>query len=589
MSTVFFDIETDGLDATTIHCICAMTSNDDTMYNFIGEDASANFKKWLDTEKCSLLVGHNIIGFDIPVLRKLSSYSWDYPIRDTLVLSRLVNPSLEGGHSLKAWGERVGNYKDDYVKDFLEKHGKDSNPWAAFNQEMLEYCQQDVRVLKDLFFRLGVQLEDFTEQSVELEHQVALIIKEQEDTGVLFDERKAHLLLAELKDKVTEIEREVRKVFTPLPVWKELTDIKNKYKKDGTTTVAYQKQLDRGAHYEDGTWGCIEYPEFNLGSRQQIARYLQNFGWEPQEFTDKGNPIVNEKVLENVNIPEVKLIVEYLTITKRVAMVQSWIEAMKEDGRIHGKVNSCGALTGRMTHNSPNLAQVPAIYSPYGEECRELWIVPEGKKLVGVDASGLELRMLAHYMNDNTYTEEILNGDIHTANQMAAGLQSRDSAKTFIYAFLYGAGDTKIGTIVGGSAKAGAALKAKFLDNTPALKTLRRRVDSQSSKGWIRGLDGRRLNIRSQHAALNVLLQSAGAIVMKQALVLLNKYAKAYNINFKFVLNVHDEFQCEVAQEQAEQFGSLAVECIKRAGLDFQLNCPLDGEYKVGDTWAQTH
>ena len=575
---VYFDIETDGIDATKIHCICAMKDNDDTMYNFIGDKCYEDFYRWLGMENIRVLVAHNGIGFDVPVLRFLSGFSWDFIIRDTLVLSRLVNPSLDGGHSLKSWGERLGNYKDDY-----------QGGWENFSQEMLEYCQQDVRVLKDLYFRLECQLEDFSEQSIDIEHRVATIIKEQEDTGILFDERKASLLLAELKDKVIEIEQRVRKVFTPLPVWVDLVDIKQKYKKDGTPTVAYQKQLDRGAHYNDGTWGCIEYPDFNLGSRQQIARYLQHFGWEPQEFTDKGNPIVNEKVLENVNIPEAKLIVEYLTITKRVAMVQSWIDAIKEDNRIHGRVNSCGAVTGRMTHSSPNLAQVPAVYSPYGKECRELWIVPEGKKLVGIDASGLELRMLAHYMDDNDYTEEILNGDIHTANQMAAGLQSRDSAKTFIYAFLYGAGDTKIGTIVGGSAKAGAALKAKFLDNTPALKTLRRRVDSQSSKGWIRGLDGRRLNIRSQHAALNVLLQSAGAIVMKQALVLLNKYAKAYNINFKFVLNVHDEFQCEVAQEQAEQFGSLAVECIKRAGLDFQLNCPLDGEYKVGDTWAQTH
>jgi len=577
VSTVYFDIETDGLDATVIHCICAI-KDDSTVYNFIGGEAVANFKEWLDTEECSLLVGHNIIGFDIPVLRKLSNYSWDYPIRDTLVLSRLVNPSLEGGHSLKAWGERIGNYKDDY-----------QGGWESYNKEMLEYCQQDVRVTKDVFRRLGVELKDFTEQSVELEHKVAEIIHQQEVNGILFNERKAYEVLSILKERVLQIVLEVRKVFTPLPVWTELTELKQTHKKDGTPTVAYQKQLDRGAHYEDGTWGCIEYPEFNLGSRQQIARYLQHFGWEPQEFTDKGNPIVNEKVLENVNIPEVKLIVEYLTITKRVAMVESWIEAVESDGRIHGRVNSCGAVTGRMTHSKPNLAQVPAVYSEYGKECRELWVVPEGKKLVGVDASGLELRMLAHYMNDDKYTEEILNGDIHTANQMAAGLQSRDTAKTFIYAYLYGAGDSKIGSIVGGSAKAGASLKAKFLDNTPALKTLRRRVDSQSSKGWLRGLDGRRLNIRSQHAALNVLLQSAGAIVMKQALVLLDKYAKSYKINFKFVLNVHDEFQCEVAQEEAEQFGSLAVECIKRAGLDFQLNCPLDGEYKVGDTWAQTH
>ena len=242
-----------------------------------------------------------------------------------------------------------------------------------------------------------------------------------------------------------------------------------------------------------------------------------------------------------------------------------------------------------MTHSKPNLAQVPASYSPYGKECRELWTVPKGYKLVGMDASGLELRMLAHYMNDDDYTEEILNGDIHTANQVAAGLQSRDTAKTFIYAFLYGAGDAKIGRVVGGKAKEGKKLKAKFLDNTPALRTLRGEVNKRSEKGWLRGLDGRKLWIRSPHLALNTLLQSAGAIVMKQALILLEKYAIIYSIDYKFVLNVHDEIQSEVRADQAEQFGQLAVSCMQRAGEDFNLNCRLDGEYQVGENWYETH
>ena len=579
MVKAYFDIETDGLDATKIHCICAMTDEDDTMTNFIGEDSYEQFEEWLGLSGIRTLVAHNGIGFDLPVLRRLSGRDWDFIIRDTLILSRLANPSLEGGHSLKAWGERIHNLKGDY-----------DGGWEEFNWEMLEYCQQDVRLLKDLYRRLELQLEDFDEQSIELEHKVAEIIHHQEQTGVLFDERKGYELLAELKEKVISIVLEVRKVFKPLPVWKALQTLKNPYKKDGTPSKAYQKQLDRGAHIDsDGEWGYIDYPEFNLGSRQQVARYLQHFGWTPTEWTEKGSVIVNEKVLEGVDIPEAKMILEYFTISKRVAMVQSWLEAVGDDGRIHGRVNSNGAVTGRMTHSKPNLAQVPAVYSPYGKECRELWTVPEGKCLVGIDASGLELRMLAHYMNDKDYTDEILNGDIHTANQLAAGLQSRDQAKTFIYAFLYGGGDGKIGEIVGGKAKDGKRLKAKFLDNTPALRTLRGDVDKGSTKGWIRGLDGRRLHIRSSHSALNVLLQSAGAIVMKQALIVLEEYAKDWKIDYKFVLNVHDEFQVEVKEKQAETFGRLAVDCIKRAGQDFNLNCPLDGEYKVGKTWAQTH
>ena len=478
----YFDIETDGLDATKVHCICAMLDHEATVYNFIGEKPYIEFKEWLEIEGVDTLVAHNGIGFDIPVLERLSATSYDaFNIEDTLVLSRLANPSLEGGHSLKNWGVILGNQKGDYGDGVA----KGVDIWAHYNTEMLKYCQQDVRLLKDVYKRLSIQLQDFSEYSIELEHKVAEIILHQQQTGVLFDERKGYELLAELKERVHEIVLEVREVFTPLPVWKDLTVLKNPYRKDGTPSLAYQKQLDRGSHHRDGDWGYIDYPEFNLGSRQQVSRYLQHFGWTPTEWTDKGSVIVNEKVLSGVDIPEAKMILEYFTISKRVSMVKSWLEAVADDGRIHGRVNSNGAVTGRMTHSKPNLAQVPAIYSPYGEECRELWIVPEGKCLVGIDASGLELRMLAHYMNDKDYTEEILNGDIHTANQMAAGLQSRDQAKTFIYAFLYGGGDGKIGEIIGGKAKDGKRLKAKFLDNTPALELFEERLTEEAQRAGL--------------------------------------------------------------------------------------------------------
>jgi DNA polymerase-1 len=246
-------------------------------------------------------------------------------------------------------------------------------------------------------------------------------------------------------------------------------------------------------------------------------------------------------------------------------------------------------VTGRMTHSSPNMGQVPAVYSPYGQECRACWTVPEGYSLVGMDASGLELRMLAHYMKDEDYTNEILTGDIHTANQLAAGLETRDQAKTFIYAFLYGAGDSKIGSIVGGTAKVGKRLKEKFLANTPALGRLREQVTVASGRGYVLGLDGRRVAIRSEHAALNSLLQSAGAIVMKKALCLLVEYANLHKIDFKIIGNIHDEIQTEVKSKDAERFGRLATACVEAAGLHYKLNCPLAGEYKVGKNWADTH
>ena len=604
----FFDIETDGLEATKVHCICAMLDNDETtVYNFIGGEANGLFRKWLASEGVDTLVGHNIINFDVPVLRRITGMDWDFNLRDTLVLSRLHNPSLDGGHSLRAWGERLGDYKDDY-----------QGGWEEYSHDMLTYCQQDVRVTKALYNYFVKHL-TFSE-AVDLEHTTAEIIKQQTDNGMILNEERAYELLAEMKEKVLDIEDEVHERFKPLPVWVDLVHPKDKMKnKDGSISKRYQAQLDKGAHFYDEldaegdpaiakcevkqcAWGYFDYPEFNLGSRQQIAKYLQHFGWKPKAFTEKGNPIVDEKVLKSVKIPEAQLIVDYLTLTKRIAMVKSWVDAIDErTGRVHGKVNPCGAVTGRMTHSKPNCAQVPAtkhdkdgkilwgFEGGYGADCRNLWTVPDDYKLVGCDASGLELRMLAHYMNDDKYTNEILNGDIHSANQKSAGLQTRDQAKTFIYAFLYGAGDSKIGEVAGGGAKRGRILKKNFLDNTPALKQLREKVSQSSEKGWVTGLDGRKLHIRSQHSALNTLLQSAGAVIMKKALVLLDQYAKQYNIDYKFVLNVHDEFQCEVREDQADFFGGLAVGSIVQAGKSFKLNCPLDGEYKVGETWQQTH
>jgi DNA polymerase I-like protein with 3'-5' exonuclease and polymerase domains len=329
---------------------------------------------------------------------------------------------------------------------------------------------------------------------------------------------------------------------------------------------------------------------FNPGSRKQIGERLIEKGWKPSKYTETGQPIVDEGTLDGVDIPEAKAINEYLMLQKRVAQIESWLKAVGSDGRVHGKVITNGAVTGRMTHMSPNMAQVPNSGSPYGEDCRDLWIVEKGYKLVGIDAAGLELRMLAHYMKDDAYTHEVVSGDIHTANQKAAGLHTRNQAKTFIYAFLYGAGDAKIGQIVGAGAQEGKTLKSRFLQNTPSLEKLREDVSKiAKNKGTLPGLDGRRVQVRSDHAALNTLLQSAGAIVMKQALVILNDELRRAKINYKFVANVHDEWQIEVEEARAEEAGKLGVLAIERAGKELKMRCPLAGEYKVGNSWKETH
>jgi DNA polymerase-1 len=547
---IVLDIETNTTH-DNIWCVVCRDIDKDVVSTFVQPATLQDF-----INNCESIVTHNGIFFDFPVLKKV----WGITVKksqiiDTLVLSRLYNPSIEDGHSLAAWGQRLGFPKGDFT-DFD----------GGLTQEMIDYCIQDTAVTAELYKHLTQEMEnDFSKESIKLEHQVAIIIAEQERNGFKLNEASALSLLAELKTKLDIIQTEMQELFPPRV-------------ESGRTHKTSGKPLK----------DIVE--PFNPGSRQQIAERLQEKGWKPKKRTEKGSVIVDEEVLASLDYPEAKALAEYMMLQKRIAQITSWLDAVGTDGRVHGRVITNGAVTGRMTHMSPNMAQVPNSGSPYGHECRDLWTVEKGYKLVGIDASGLELRMLAHYMNDNEYTNEVVSGDIHTANQNAAGLQTRNQAKTFIYAFLYGAGSAKIGSIVGGSAKEGQKLIDSFLRNTPKLKALREKVARiYAQKGWLPGLDGRKLLVRAEHSALNTLLQGAGAIVMKQAVVILhNKLSKA-KIDFKMVANVHDEWQIEVAENHAEEVGIMGREAIKEAGIVLDMRCPLDGEHKVGNSWKETH
>lgn len=543
---IYLDLEADGLNPTTIWCVVTRENGVDTVHTTPDTLCKA-------LEGSVSVVGHNLIGYDLLVLKRLWGLSVaSERVVDTLVLSRLFDPSKSGGHSLRNWGNELGFPKGDH-SDF-----------SCLSQEMIDYCIQDVAVTEAVHQKLTKDMQEFSEDCIKLEHEVQFIIQQQERNGWVLDQRLANDLCATFKEGMYAIESELQEMFPPI-VEERISEKTGKRLKDKVTV-------------------------FNVGSRQQVAERLATKGAKWNQKTPSGKPVVDEKTLrENEHVPEAAKVLEYLTLQKRYAQVHSWLEAVEDDGRVHGRVISNGAVTGRMTHQSPNMAQVPASHSPYGHECRSCWTIPEGYKLVGFDASGLELRMLAHYMDDKEFTNVLLTEDIHTRNQVAAGLETRPQAKTFIYAFLYGAGDAKIGSIVGGSAADGAELKHRFLRNTPSLNSLRERVNRASGRGYLRGLDGRRLRVRSEHAALNTLLQAAGAIVMKKALVILDEYARQWSLDYKFIGNIHDEVQAEVVTNHADKYGWLAVECLKASGVAFDLRCPLDGEYKVGTTWAETH
>ena len=586
---LLFDIETTPISAydiglnniDVIHCIVAQDVDSEEIFTFKPWELDAGVEL---LNNASTLIGHNIIGFDIPILTKLTSFKiGSKKIVDTLIASRLFNPSREGGHSLDKWGYKLG-----FLKTKIE------NPeefFKQYSQEMLDYCIRDVELNTIVFKTLQEEGKGFSKESFELEQQVALPLRQQEWNGFKFNSKKAELLLAELREKMQSSEEEVHKVFKPKLVDDKL--VTPYIKKDGTLskrglTDEEYASIIKSECYDPFMRQKIQ--EFNLGSRKQIGEYLQDFGWKPRRFTPTGHPIVDENVLVSIKgIPEAKLIGEYLLLQKRIAQIDSWIKAIKEDDRVHGWVIPNGTITGRMAHRKPNMAQVPNVKSLYGDECRQCWIVEDGYKLVGIDASALELRVLAHYMNDEEFTNEIINGDIHTFNQKLAGLESRDQAKTFIYALIYGAGDKKLGNVVGGGLQDGKRLRQHFFDNKPSFKALGDKVRRSAKKGFLKGLDGRKIFVRSEYSALNSLLQGGGAILMKRALAMLDSLVKLNTLDARFVANIHDEWQIEVKESQAAHVGQLAVDCIQTAGNYYKLRCPLDGAYKIGGNWSETH
>ena len=667
-----FDYETDGFlhALTTVHCgtlIDALTK--DTF-----ESTDKQKQELLDKlEEYDVLVGHNIIGYDLPMLKKM--YDWEprseVLILDTLWLSRMYYPDIEGGHSLGVWGERLKNAKEEYypvmdegqpVYNPDEKFPSKNPCWTGsiYTAKMQGYCTQDCNVNVDLFWWLLKALEAFSWNSIICEMETAILIQRQMEHGFVFDYKAAEILHAKLDGRRMELEDIVQQTFKPIA--KFIKEVQPKVRMNGTVSPVGLKSImelmgddifpvpdfTRAEHTEDkwipcdkehagafhdgdagyvyarpttiktvtyqsGAFSSIHWPEFSLGSRAQIAERLTLAGYKLKNFTEKGNPIIDDSTLQvaaDAGIPEAKPLAEYFMITKRVGMVKGWIKSAvwnEAQGvyRIHGYVNSLGAATTRMTHSNPNVAQVPGGHSPYGEECRSLFTVRTGYKLVGCDASGLELRCLANYMNDATYIDTLLNGDIHWANAIAAGFVAmgtirdktsaahdaiRDMCKTFIYGFLYGGGDKKIGSIVGGGAKQGKELKDRFLNNTPALKRLREGILAAVAKRkWLKGFDGRIIRIRSPHSALNTLLQGMGAIVMKYWLIEVARVADLEGLEWYPSANIHDEAQCEVADKDVKRFKEICEASFPVISKQLGSKCLLEGEAMEGENWYQTH
>lgn len=626
-----YDTEGDGLldETTKLHCISVTDLDTGTATSYADQPGYVPMSEGLALlAEADEVWAHNHLKHDRPVIAKLyPEFRWKQGVthRDSIVCTRLIWPELRrddaafiaknpkfprqltGRHSLEAWGWRLGHYKGDY------KGG-----WERWSPEMHSYMEQDTVVLVNLIER--ILSKNYAEEAIQLEHDFQEIIFEQERHGFPFDEKRAASLWAEMGDVRTKMAEDLRTVFHPW--W-----ARGKVEYPTSPFHTKKGKLTKHLYTEGHPWQRITWTEFNPNSRDHIAERLKAIhGWEAQEFTPEGSPKIDETVLAGLSFPEAKPLSHFLTIQKRIGQLAegkgSLLKSVKKDGRIHGRVDTNGAATGRCTHSSPNISQVPAVRKLkddtilmgldgfWGYEMRDLFYAPDGWKMVGGDASGIELRLLAHFMakyDGGAYVVTVTTGDPHELNRAAAGFYTRKGGKGFIYAFIYGAGGRKLGLMLiedatmagqeapdGDPADIGRKLIGRFLRKVPALNSLKKKVgEIVKARGFLTGLDGRRLQIRSVHSALNTLLQSAGAVVMKKATVLLHKKLAergwAWGRDFWQAAHVHDEVQIIAREEIADDIGKLIVASIIEAGEHFKLRCPLDGGHKVGRTWAETH
>ena len=599
-SWLVFDIETNGLydKVTKVFCIVIYDVNREETFAY-GPDRIDDALAHLATG--DVLIGHNVIFYDVPVLQKLHSFNCKARILDTLICTRLIWPkeklydldvqlypevpkNYRGMAGLKAWGYRLSDNKIEF-KDFSE-----------YSEEMLVYCKQDVSVTSKLWKHIANQ--DYPEQALKLEHDFALAINKQIRAGVSFDVDAAIDLVDNLRAREAQLETELKEIFPPLEHRNWFTPKVNNKTRGYVKGVPFEK---------------IHYEEFNPGSRDQIADRLKaKYGWQPEKTTEKGNPILNDEVLEALPYPEAKPLAEYMLIKKRLGQIadgnNAWLKLVNNDSsRMHGDVVTNGCVTGRCAHRYPNMGQVPAGYSPYGKECRSLFHAPQGWDMIGIDAKALELRCLAGYLaiyDGGEYARVVTDPtiDIHVYNQERFGVATRDISKRLLYAVLYGAGHLKAGSIVDPNEKDEEVLRKlgrtainSFMAEVPALKELKERIESQiAHNDHLVGLDRRILYCRSAFKGLNVLLQSAGAILMKQVVINIHDNIESalslpHGAEWEQVLMVHDEVQLVCSPKYTEQIRAQALAAFPQAQQFFGFLCDIEGDSRVGSNWSQTH
>lgn len=595
---IVLDIEANGLRPSHIWCVCCYEPETDT-FKVFHEDQQLECKKYLYSQ--DMVIAHNGIMFDFPVLSRL----WDIHlpnkvVYDTLVASRLADPKREAGHSLKEWGKKLGVYKDHY------------EDWSKWTQEMEDYCCQDCRVCWAVYKALQSELAGFSKFSVQIEMRSQIILSKQHYDGFDFDMDAAVSLKNKMMSEYFPLIQSLQKAFPPRK--NLIGTYKVRRKKDCTLTSKSAEIVARDnveATDVQDVYNVYEYKEFLIDSPSEIRERLAPY-WKPTVWNKPTKDgVVTAKVcdanLETVgeNAPkEIKDIVRCKILKSRSTLVQSFIDACWEDGRVHGDVISVGAASNRMAHMNPNTANIPSMKSLYGEECRALFKAPKGRVIVGCDLAGIQLRALAHYVNDPALIKQILEGDIHVHMARIYGLlpegvdydetiaehkKARSRGKTITYAILMGAGATKIGQLAGGDAKLGADIMKRLSNGIHGWSKFKAHIETRAKIGYFLGLDGRRIKLANAHLGMSYYLQSFEACIIKYSMFLWHKKLHKLGIDYKQVSIVHDEFQVECDEKDAQVVGETIRESMKEAGEFFKVHMPIDGEYKIGSNWKETH
>lgn len=617
---VVFDTETNALkNYSRLWCIVCIDVATETKYIFREPDLKkGEFRKF--AEKVTLWIGHNIIEFDLEVLHFFFGLA-DLKIKDTLVLSRLIHTNIEGGHALEAWGERLG-YPKDLFDDF-----------SQFSERLVSRCVRDAEINLKLWHKYKkYDLSPRWRQAIEIEHDTAILCRTMTNNGFYFDVSKAKNLFSEIAGHIEAIDKELLVGFKPKSEC--IGVVEPKATKYGTISLVNFKWLE-GNDLTPFTVGApfsrFRYRKFNPRSTRQLIDELHEAKWKPTEKTkghlkalkDKNKSklehykkygwTISEKNLETLPRtapPALKLLTKRLILESRRSDLEEWIALYSEESkRIHGRFFSIGAWTHRMAHHSPNTANIASpvyvngvvawgLEGAYGADMRTLWSCPEDRVLVGVDADGIQLRVLAHLMNDSEFTDALVRGDkskgtdAHSLNKEALGpvCRDRDTAKTFIFAWLLGAGTALIASILECTQKEAKEAQERFLSRYKGLRLLKtEKIPADARRGCFEGLDNRLILCNNEHKMLAGYLQNGETVVMKKAASLWTKQLNQEQIPYKLINFVHDEWITETLNEVAEYVKKVQCESIRIAGELLGTKCPMLGQGKIGKNWYEIH